>query len=191
MRVLDACAAPGGKTTHILENAQCEMTALDRDNRRLGKIWENLARLGLSGSTHLADAANLATWWDGKPFDRVLVDAPCTASGVARRHPDGKWLRRPADIAQFVQQQRRLLEALWPVIRPGGRLLYSTCSVFAAENEARVEELMAKHRDAIRCALPWPADVKRHGDGQLLPASGAAGDNHDGFFYALLEKRSG
>ena len=191
MRVLDACAAPGGKTTHILENAQCALIALDRDNRRLGKIWDNLARLGLAASTHLADAANLASWWDGKPFDRVLADVPCTASGVVRRHPDGKWLRRPGDVAQFAQQQRRLLEALWSVVKPGGRLLYTTCSVFSEENETPVRELMAKHGDAIRCALPWPEGLKRHGDGQLLPAGGAAEDNHDGFFYALLEKRGG
>lgn len=191
MRVLDACAAPGGKTTHILEIAKCEMIALDRDNRRLGKVWENLARLGLTASTHLADAANLESWWDGKPFDRVLADVPCTASGVVRRHPDGKWLRRPGDVAQFAQQQRRLLEALWSVVKPGGRLLYTTCSVFSEENETQVKELMAKHRDTIRCALPWPDGLKRHGDGQLLPEGGAAEDNHDGFFYALLEKRGG
>lgn len=191
MRVLDACAAPGGKTTHILENAKCAMIALDRDNRRLGKICENLARLGLTANMHLADAADLASWWDGKPFDRVLADVPCTASGVVRRHPDGKWLRRPGDVAQFAQQQRRLLEALWSVVKPGGRLLYTTCSVFSEENETPVKELMAKHCDAICCAPPWPDGLKRHGDGQLLPAGGAAEDNHDGFFYALLEKRGG
>jgi 16S rRNA (cytosine967-C5)-methyltransferase len=191
MRVLDACAAPGGKTTHILEGAKCEMIALDRDDRRLGKISENLSRLGLTASTRLADAANLPSWWDGNPFDRVLADVPCTASGVVRRHPDGKWVRRAGDVAQFAQQQRRLLDALWPVVKPGGRLLYTTCSVFSEENETPVRELLAKHRDAIRCVLPWPDGLKRHGDGQLLPSGGAAEDNHDGFFYALLEKRGG
>lgn len=191
MRVLDACAAPGGKTTHILEGARCDVTALDRDNRRLGKIWENLARLGLTASTHAADAANLESWWDGTPYDRVLADVPCTASGVVRRHPDGKWVRRSGDVAQFVQQQRRLLEALWSVVKPGGRLLYTTCSVFSEENEARVKELMGSHQDAVRCALPWPEGLKRHGEGQLLPSGGAGEDNHDGFFYALLEKRRG
>jgi 16S rRNA (cytosine967-C5)-methyltransferase len=191
MRVLDACAAPGGKTTHILERAKCEVIALDRDNRRLGKIRENLDRLGLVASTQLADAVNVASWWDGEPFDRVLADVPCTASGVVRRHPDGKWLRRPGDVAQFAQQQRRLLDALWPVVKPGGRLLYTTCSVFAEENEVSVNALMARHRDAARCLLPWPDGLTRHGDGQLLPAAGAAEDNHDGFFYALMEKRAG
>jgi len=191
MRVLDACAAPGGKTTHILEIARCEVVALDRDNRRLGKIWENLARLGLSAHTQMADAANPESWWDGKQFDRVLLDVPCTASGVIRRHPDGKWLRRAGDVAQFAQQQRRLLEALWPVVLPGGRLLYTTCSVFAEENEAQVKLLLARHQDAVRCSLPWPDGLRRLGDGQLLPAGGAAADNHDGFFYALLEKRGG
>jgi 16S rRNA (cytosine967-C5)-methyltransferase len=191
MRVLDACAAPGGKTTHILERAKCEIIALDRDNRRLAKIRENLDRLGLAASTHQADAVNVTSWWDGKPFDRVLADVPCTASGVVRRHPDGKWLRRPGDVAQFAQQQRRLLDALWPVVKPGGRLLYTTCSVFAEENEAPVNAMMTRHRDASRCLLPWPDGLKRHGDGQLLPAGGAAEDNHDGFFYALLEKRGG
>ena len=191
MRVLDACAAPGGKTTHILERADCTVVALDRDNRRLGKIWENLARLGLTAGTQLADAANLDSWWDGTPFDRVLIDAPCTASGVVRRHPDGKWLRRPGDVAQFARQQDRLLGALWSVVKPGGRLLYTTCSVFSEENEARVAALRAVHEDVVRCELAWPAGLRRHGEGQLLPAGGDAEDNHDGFFYALLEKRGG
>jgi 16S rRNA (cytosine967-C5)-methyltransferase len=191
MRVLDACAAPGGKTTHILEHARCEMLALDRDNRRLGKIWENLARLGLSATTKQADAANLDTWWDDRPFDRVLLDVPCTASGVMRRHPDGKWLRRPGDIAQFSQQQRRLLEALWTTVKPGGRLLYTTCSIFSEENEVQVRDFLSRHPDAYRCALAWPDGVKRESEGQLLPADGGGEDNHDGFFYALLEKRGG
>ena len=191
MRVHDACAAPGGKTTHILEQAKCELIALDPDNQRLGRIRDNMARLGLSAIAHVADAANLDAWWDGSPFDRVLADVPCTASGVIRRHPDGKWLRRPGDAAQFAQQQRRLLDALWSVVKPGGRLLYTTCSVFAHENEKPVRELLAKHSDAVRRPVPWPAGLKIQGEGQLLPAGGAAEDNHDGFFYALLEKRGG
>ena len=191
MRVLDACAAPGGKTMHILEHTRCELIALDRDHRRLGKIWENLARLGLSATTKQADAGNLSTWWDEKPFDRVLLDAPCTASGVMRRHPDGKWLRRPGDIAQFAQQQHRLLEALWQVVKPGGRMLYVTCSIFSEENEVRVADFLSRHSDASRRALPWPQGLRRHGEGQLLPADGSGEDNHDGFFYALLEKRGG
>ncbi|MEP7083375.1 MAG: 16S rRNA (cytosine(967)-C(5))-methyltransferase RsmB [Betaproteobacteria bacterium] len=191
MRVLDACAAPGGKTTHILEQAKCELIALDRDNQRLGRIRDNMARLGLSAVAHVADAAILDSWWDGRTFERVLVDVPCTASGVIRRHPDGKWLRRPTDAAQFALQQRRLLNALWSVLKPGGLLLYTTCSVFEQENEKPVRELMARHPDVLRRALPWPAGLKTSGEGQLLPAGGAAEDNHDGFFYALLEKRGG
>ena len=191
MRVLDACAAPGGKTTHILESARCELIALDRDNRRLGKVWENLARLGLSATTRQADAADLPSWWDEKPFDRILLDVPCTASGVMRRHPDGKWLRRGSDIAQFAQQQRRLLDALWPTLRPGGRLLYTTCSIFSEENEVRVRDFLARKPDAFRLELAWPEGMRRHGQGQLLPADGAGEDNHDGFFYALVEKRGG
>jgi 16S rRNA (cytosine967-C5)-methyltransferase len=191
MRVLDACAAPGGKTTHILEHVRCEMVALDRDHRRLGKIWENLARLGLSATTKQADAADLHTWWDDRPFDRLLLDVPCTASGVMRRHPDGKWLRRAGDIAQFSQQQRRLLEALWPTVKPGGRLLYTTCSIFSDENEVQVRDFLSRHANAYRCALAWPAGLRRESEGQLLPADGGGEDNHDGFFYALLEKRGG
>jgi len=190
MRVLDACAAPGGKTTHILERARCEVVALDRDPKRLGRIHENLARTGLHAATQQADAARTATWWDDRPFDRVLADVPCTASGVVRRHPDGKWLRRPGDVGQFAAQQRRLLDGLWPVVMPGGRLLYTTCSVFPEENELQVEAFLARTPDAVPMrTLPWPMGVSRTGEGQLLPASGGAEDNHDGFFYALLEKR--
>jgi len=191
MRVLDACAAPGGKTTHILEIADCELIAIDRDATRLKRVGENLARLGLAAGMRQADAALPDTWWDGTPFDRVLADVPCTASGVVRRHPDGKWLRRPDDVGQFAGQQRRLLDALWPLVKPGGRLLYTTCSVFAEENETLVGAAMAAWGNATRCALTWPDGVERRGAAQLLPAGGAAEDNHDGFFYALLEKRDG
>ena len=119
----------------------------------------------------------------------MLLDTPCTASGVMRRHPDGKWLRRPSDIAHFAQQQERLLDALWPVVKPGGRLLYTTCSVFHEENELRVADFIARHVDASRCDLRWPDGLSRHGAGQLLPANGGGEDNHDGFFYALIERR--
>lgn len=108
-----------------------------------------------------------------------------------RRHPDGKWLRRPGDVAQFAQQQHRLLNALWPVVKPGGRLLYTTCSVFSEENEVPIADFLARYADARRCELPWPGGLRRQGEGQLLPADGAGEDNHDGFFYALLEKRGG
>jgi 16S rRNA (cytosine967-C5)-methyltransferase len=145
----------------------------------------------LSATTRQADAANLQSWWDEKPFDRVLLDAPCTASGVMRRHPDGKWLRRSGDIAQFAQQQRRLLESHWPAVKPGGRLLYTTCSIFSEENEVRVRDFLSRQANAVRRELEWPDGVRRHGEGQLLPAAGAGEDNHDGFFYALVEKRGG
>jgi len=189
MRVLDACAAPGGKTTHILERAHCELLALDRDERRLERIRENLARLQLDCEVRKADAAEVDSWWDRRPFHRVLLDTPCTASGVMRRHPDGKWLRRPADIGQFAQQQTRLLDTLWRVVAPGGRLLYTTCSIFSEENESRVADFVARHDNAVRRPLELPAGMRRGGAGQLLPSSGSAEDNHDGFFYAALEKR--
>jgi 16S rRNA (cytosine967-C5)-methyltransferase len=191
MRVLDACAAPGGKTTHILERVRCDLTALDRDERRLQRIRENLARLGLQCTVRQADAGAVGSWWDGVPFDRVLLDAPCTASGVMRRHPDGKWLRRPGDIAQFAQQQSRLLDALWPVVAPGGRLLYTTCSIFGEENDIRVADFLDRHDDGVRRELDWPTGVRRIGAGQLLPSNGGGEDNHDGFFYAAIEKRGG
>jgi 16S rRNA (cytosine967-C5)-methyltransferase len=191
MRVLDACAAPGGKTTHILEHVRCDLTALDRDERRLDRIRENLARVGVECTVRQADAGSVDSWWDGVPFDRVLLDAPCTASGVMRRHPDGKWLRRIADIEQFAQQQSRLLEALWPVVAPGGRLLYTTCSIFGEENDARVADFLGRHANAARRELEWPAGIRRHGMGQLLPSNGGGEDNHDGFFYAAIEKRGG
>lgn len=189
-RVLDACAAPGGKTAHILELADCDMLALDRDAQRLSAVRDNLARLGLSATCAAADAARLEDWWDGKPFDRVLLDAPCTASGIIRRHPDGKWLKRPADLAQLAVQQRRLLDALWQVLRPGGKLLYATCSVFPEENAAQVQAFLSAHAQAGHLEpnllapennIPYLLD---HRDGQLLPSA-----RHDGFYYALLQKR--
>lgn len=177
-RVLDACAAPGGKTGHLAETADIELTALDDDADRAARIGENLQRLGLAARVIVADASEPASWWDGTPFDRVLLDAPCTASGVVRRHPDIKWLRREADIARFAQQQARLLDALWRVVAPGGKLLYATCSMFPEENVARIEAFLEHHRDAVRLATPPVAA------GQLLPDH-----EHDGFFYALLHKR--
>jgi len=188
MRVLDACAAPGGKTTHLAELASLDLTAIDVDGSRLERVAENLARLGLSARLVASDAGEPDAWWDGKPFDRILADVPCTASGVVRRHPDGKWLRRESDLAGLVLQQRRLLEALWPTLARGGRLLYSTCSVFGAENAEQVSAFVARHADAARARLDWPSSLGA-ADGQLLPVVGDAEHNHDGFFYALLEKR--
>ncbi len=188
MRVLDACAAPGGKTTHLAELASLDLTAIDVDGSRLERVAENLARLGLSARLVASDAGEPNAWWDGRPFDRILADVPCTASGVVRRHPDGKWLRRESDLAGLVLQQQRLLEALWPTLARGGRLLYSTCSVFGAENAEQVSAFVARHADAARARLDWPSSLGA-ADGQLLPVVGDAEHNHDGFFYALLEKR--
>ncbi|HET9762990.1 MAG TPA: 16S rRNA (cytosine(967)-C(5))-methyltransferase RsmB [Casimicrobiaceae bacterium] len=187
MRVLDACAAPGGKTTHLAELAELDLTALDVEQARMERLAENLSRLGLAARTIVGDAGDPATWWDGRPFDRVLADVPCTASGVVRRHPDVKWLRREADLASFASQQQRILDALWPLVASGGRLLYSTCSVFRAENAARIDAFTARHRDAARVRIDLAASFAAR-DGQILPVEGDAEHNHDGFFYALLEK---
>jgi len=187
MRVLDACAAPGGKTTHLAELATADLTAIDIDAHRLERVAENLARLGLSARLIAGDAADPAAWWNSVPFDRILVDAPCTASGVVRRHPDAKWLRRESDVAGFVEQQRRLLDALWPTLARGGELVYSTCSIFRAENAEQIEGFVARHPDASRVQLELP-DSFTAADGQLLPAEVGAEHNHDGFFYALLQK---
>jgi 16S rRNA (cytosine967-C5)-methyltransferase len=185
MRVLDACAAPGGKTTHLAELASIDLTALDIDAGRLTRVRENLSRLGLDAQLVAANAAETGTWWDGRVYDRILADVPCTASGVVRRHPDIKWLRRESDVAGFLEQQRRLLDALWPTLARGGRLLYATCSVFAAENQAQVDAFLARHPDA-RAETP---DLPCSPDGgQLLPAARGAEHNHDGFFYARLRK---
>ncbi len=189
-RVLDACAAPGGKTTHILELADVELVALDGDEARLARVHENLERLHLAGRqvrVVAGDAGALAHWWDGRPFDRILADVPCTASGVVRRHPDVKWLRREADIASFSRQQARLLDALWTCLAPGGLLLYATCSIFDAENEAQIGAFVARHADALRETLIFEPEVARRG-AQLLPSLPGASHNQDGFFYALLRK---
>ncbi|MFO7542680.1 MAG: 16S rRNA (cytosine(967)-C(5))-methyltransferase RsmB [Thiobacillus sp.] len=179
-RVLDACAAPGGKTGHILERAAVTLTALDVDAARLARVRENLDRLQLDATLLEGDAAHPESWWDGQPFDRILADVPCSASGVVRRNPDIKWLRRPDDIAQFAAQQAVMLEALWRLLAPDGTLLYATCSVFDEENDGQVRAFLARHAgDANRLPLPEPLP-----EGPLLPDA-----EHDGFFYALLQKR--
>lgn len=183
-RVLDACAAPGGKTAHLLELADLRLLALDRDAARLARVDETLARLGLAAQTRRADAAKPAEWWDGEPFDRILLDAPCSASGIVRRHPDIRWLRRATDIDALAAAQTRLLEALWPLLRPGGRLLYATCSVFKAEGVERVEGFLADHADAS--LLPSPGHLLPLADNPLLGGAGAPAP--DGFHYALLQK---
>lgn len=176
-RVLDACAAPGGKTGHISELAQVELWALDQSAPRTARISETLQRLGGHAQVKVADAATLDEWWDGRPFDRILLDAPCTGSGVARRFPDIKWLRRESDIESFAAQQQRLLDALWPLLAPGGKLLYVTCSVFPEENRLQTAAFLARHSDASSLPVPLPRA------GQLLPDAA-----HDGFYYALLGK---
>jgi 16S rRNA (cytosine967-C5)-methyltransferase len=179
-RVLDACAAPGGKTTHLLELADVELTALDQDTARLDRVRANLDRLGLSARVVAGDAARPADWWDGKPFQRVLLDAPCSASGVSRRHPDIRWNRRPDDLLRFSQQQVAFLENVWQVLDGGGKLVYATCSVFREENESVVDSFLARQPDAT-LVPPTPGFPA---GGQLLPD-----DERDGFFYALLRKR--
>ena len=190
MRVLDACAAPGGKTTHLAELADVEIVALDADAGRLARVRENLARLPHGDAivdVREGDATRPSTWWDGRAFDLILADVPCTASGVVRRHPDVKWLRRETDVGNFARQQARLLDALWPCLAKDGRLLYATCSMFRDENEAQVERFLATHADALRETLTFAPGVAARG-GQLLPSLPGAGHNQDGFFYALLGK---
>jgi 16S rRNA (cytosine967-C5)-methyltransferase len=179
MRVLDACAAPGGKTSHILEQAATQMVALDRDAKRMHLVDENLRRLGLAAQLVIGDAAKPEEWWDGEPFQRILADVPCSASGVVRRHPDIKWLRRRTDIAGFAAQQLDILRALWRLLAQDGKLLYATCSVFQQENGQVVEAFLAHQPGARRLPITLPDDM----NGQLLPDG-----RHDGFFYALLQK---
>ena len=176
-RVLDACAAPGGKSAHILETADVELVALDADAARAARIGAGFARLGIAGQVQVADCTAVAAWWDEHAFDRVLADVPCTGSGVARRHPDIKWLRRATDAPAFARRQAAILDALWRVLAAGGKLLYVTCSVFPEENSAVVDAFCSRTPQARRRELPGGAPA------QLLPGAG-----HDGFYFALLEK---
>ena len=181
MRVLDACAAPGGKSAHLLELRDIELHALDKDEQRLQRVRENMSRLQLEARVICGDAASPQDWWDGKPYQRILADVPCSASGVVRRHPDIKWLRKPGDIDAFAVQQEQILEALWPLLERGGKLLYATCSVFERENREVIAAFLKRHEEAARLELSVPGMM----DGQLLP-----NDEHDGFFYALLQKQA-
>jgi 16S rRNA (cytosine967-C5)-methyltransferase len=176
MRVLDACCAPGGKTGHILELANVQLTALDNDALRLKRVASNLTRLGLEATLKLGDAATitLQDLVEGGLFDRILADVPCTASGIVRRHVDIKWLRRESDIVRFSAQQARILQHCWQLLAKGGKLLYVTCSVFHEENQAQIERFLVAHRDATQLALPVS---------QLEPSR-----DHDGLYYALLQK---
>jgi 16S rRNA (cytosine967-C5)-methyltransferase len=176
MRVLDACAAPGGKSGHILELADVDLTAVDADAARLARVGENLGRLDLRGSLVAADA-QLSDWWDGRPFDRILADVPCTASGIVRRHPDIRWLRRKGDAHQLATLSAKIIDNLWQMLQANGKLLFVTCSLWPQESEAQAAAFAARHDDALRLDAP----------GQLLPAS-SAGRDHDGLFYALFQK---
>jgi 16S rRNA (cytosine967-C5)-methyltransferase len=186
MRVLDACAAPGGKTGHLLERTlQADLLAVDSEPARVALIAQNLGRLGLRANTIAADAAEPASWWDGRPFDRVLLDAPCSATGVIRRHPDVKLRRRPDDLPRLTAAQARLLDGLWPLLRRGGKLLYVTCSILPDENEQQLAAFLARHDDAAEAALPaYAGRARRHGR-QRLPGE----QDMDGFYFAAVEKR--
>lgn len=201
MRVLDACAAPGGKTGHILELAECGLTAVEVDPLRARRIAENLSRLGLKARILVGDSGDPATFWDGTPFDRILLDVPCSSSGVVRRHPDIKWLRRQGDIAKLVSVQSQLLDAAWRMLGVGGKLLYATCSLFPQENSGQLPAFLERHPDAevlpvvppsgwreTRKSEPEPASypTPAFAEGQILTDA-----TSDGFYYALLEKTGG
>ena len=177
MQVLDACAAPGGKSCHILETAAVTLTAVDADAKRLPRIAENLARLGLQAGLKAADAG-AADWWDGRQYDRILADVPCTASGIVRRHPDIRWLRRKGDALQLATLSSKIVDNLWQMLRPNGKLLFVTCSLWPQESEAQAAAFAVRH-GALRLDAP----------GQLLPVGGADAD-HDGLFYALFQKHA-
>lgn len=183
-RVLDACAAPGNKSAHLLERADIDLTALDIDAQRLARVDDSLARLGLSATTRTGDAARPEAWWDRRRFDRILLDAPCSGTGVIRRHPDIKWLRREADIETAARRQRDLLTALWPMLAGGGRLVYATCSILAAEGDAVIADFIVEEPTAgiVPIQAAWGRATK---NGRRL----APGDHgFDGFYYAVLEK---
>jgi 16S rRNA (cytosine967-C5)-methyltransferase len=183
-RVLDACAAPGGKAAHLLERCAADVVALDLDAQRLERVKETLARLKLAATVQAGDARVPSGWWDQRPFDRILLDAPCSGTGVIRRHPDIKFLRRRADIAKAAQLQLEMLHALFPLLAPGGVLVYSVCSTLAAEGRERVERFLERAPDAR--ALPIAADWgEAHGPGRRLPPGG----DFDGFFYARLARK--
>ncbi|MBS3785996.1 MAG: 16S rRNA (cytosine(967)-C(5))-methyltransferase RsmB [Gammaproteobacteria bacterium] len=183
-RVLDACAAPGGKAAHCLELADVDLVALDSDSSRLARVDETLTRLGLSAQLISADAGAPKAWWDGKSFDRILLDAPCSGTGVIRRHPDIKWLRRPTDPEQLAAGQRHLLDQLWPLLASGGRLIYGTCSILKQENEAVIADFVQHHDDVAIEPLALPFGRALRFGWQILPGEG----NCDGFYYACLCK---
>ena len=179
---LDACSAPGGKTGHMLEMADIELVSIDQEKDRLHKVKENLERLELHAHLKCADLTAIKSWWNEKLFDRILLDAPCSASGVVRRHVDIKWLRRSRDIDIFAKQQKIMLQAMWQLLKKGGKLLYATCSIFPDENQRVIDDFIKEHSDAKE--VKWSVDSKYSKyENQLIPS-----ENHDGFFYALFEK---
>ena len=183
-RVLDACAAPGGKAAHILERAAVDLLAIDADASRAERIASNWARLGLKGRVEVGDASRPDAWWDGRPFDRILIDAPCSATGVLRRHPDVRWLRRESDIAANVAIQDAMLDALWPLLAPGGLLVYATCSILHAENRDRGREFLERQSDAEAVAFELPESRAVDPGRQILPGS----LDRDGFYYLVVRR---
>ena len=182
-KILDACAAPGGKTCHLAEMADIDLTAVELEANRIPRIHENLARLRLSAKVIQSDASQPEQWWDSEPFDAILLDAPCSATGVIRRHPDIKLLRRREDIAALVELQQAILEQSWALLKPGGRLLYATCSVLPEENSQQISRFLNQQEDASLQVLTIAGNIEKTGC-QLLPTDGG----HDGFYYALLTK---
>jgi 16S rRNA (cytosine967-C5)-methyltransferase len=183
-RILDACAAPGGKTCHLLERAPgIALTALDRQPERIELISENLLRLGLGCELVATDATDTQSWWDGRPFNKILLDAPCSATGVIRRHPEIKWLRKPQQVQLAVERQRALLDKLWPLLKAGGMLVYATCSVLKSENSKQIHEFLSRHSNA-QCGTPGTGDLPGR---QIMPGE----SQQDGFYYAVLRKSVG
>ncbi len=186
-RVLDACAAPGGKTAHLLELADLQLLALDSDRLRLNRVGDTLRRLRLDAELQCADAGQPSAWWDGRPFDAILLDAPCSASGIVRRHPDIRWLRRAADLPALAALQARLLDALWPLLKPGGRLLYATCSIFRCEGQAQIDAFLQRHGASAAALDPAsPGHLLTVPDNRRDAAMGEV--LHDGFYLALILK---
>lgn len=187
LRVLDACSAPGGKTGHLLElEPSLRVTALDADERRLGRVRENLTRLGVSAKVVCGDGTKPNSWWDGELYDRILLDAPCSATGIIRRHPDIKVLRTPDELDRLGELQHQLLKNLWPLLKPGGILLYATCSIMPKENSRVIEAFLTRQKDASCDHLDAEWGLPQPCGRQLLPQV----DGHDGFYYARLRKTS-
>ncbi|MBO1926467.1 16S rRNA (cytosine(967)-C(5))-methyltransferase RsmB [Thiomicrorhabdus sp. 6S2-11] len=188
-KILDACAAPGGKTAHLLEyaNADLDLLALEKEPERLDRLAENLHRLGLECDYRVGDASQASDWWDGQPFDKILLDAPCSATGIIRRHPDIKWHRIPEDIEELVEIQQKILDELWQTLKPGGQMLYATCSVLPQENREQMQAFLERTNDAemIPLAVDWGWQDSEIGR-QILPGQ----DGMDGFYYCLLQKQA-